>query len=311
MIHRFFFAILLSWTSSAFAEGGWVCTSHSECNPKSGASSKPANPSRGSRVQINPAAVPIENLFGIEALYYKSSFDFALVKGLGRVGAAISPSNNEETFFGPPSFELPESYATRKQNQDKYKSPKYTLATAMNLYHNGRMDITRIEVNVGVMVKYNQDTSAANLGGGVTGIVGPFTFGYSAYSDQTKYNYSAYGLAAKPVIKYQVETYSVGAFLSSLVVDYSTMKILTTETATVTVATASLFLRKLILIGSARTEQSSRPIYNEYSKSLENQETKNETFFGTQYRITPMFMAGVFYNYYLLKEISVGGMVFF
>ena len=103
--------------------GYWTGPSHSRSG--SGA------PTRGSEVRLNPAAVPLEKSLGVEAIYYDNSVDLALVKGLGRVGAALSPSNSEETFFGPPGIELPADLLDRKQHQRKFPAQKLTLATAL------------------------------------------------------------------------------------------------------------------------------------------------------------------------------------
>lgn len=262
-------------------------------------------------MNINPSAVPLEKGMGGEIIYYKSSFDFSLVKGLGRVGAAISPSNSEETFFGPPGLELPEDLETRKREANKYPSQKLTLATAFNIFNNKKKGIKRLEVNLGVMGKYNQKSSGTTGGGGLSGVAGPFTFGYSVYSDQTVIDYARYGLDRKETTQYLVETYSAGVFLSMLVLDYSVLRIVTTEIATVSMATASLLTRLGIFTGSLRTEDSVRPVYNYETQTLESQRVKKDIFFGAQFNITKSIMLGGFYNYYLLREISLGTTIFF
>lgn len=91
------------------------------------------NPSYGNQIRLNPSAVPTEEGFGLEGILYRGEVDISLAKGTGRVGAAISPSNSEETFFGPPGIELDDDMYQRKYAADKFASNKVTLATAVNL----------------------------------------------------------------------------------------------------------------------------------------------------------------------------------
>lgn len=278
-----------------------------------GSSSAPrgGNPSSGGRTRINPSAVPIEKGLGIETIMFKNEYDFSLVKGLGRVGAAISPSNSEETFFGPPGFELPEDYLVRKQKYEKFDSSKITLATAFGLYGNKKSGLKRFDLNLGVLGKYNSVTHAVTPGGGLSGVAGPFTFGYAVYSDETRLDYTRYGLTTKPIVRYLVETASAGMFLNYLVLDYSVLRLITTEVATVTVMTATLLLRKSVITVSSRTELSSRSAYNYATRSLETKKKKFETFLGAQFGVGKYLMLGAFYNYYTLHELSLGATIFF
>jgi hypothetical protein len=269
-------------------------------------------PTSGSRVQINPSAVPLDKALGIEAIIFDGTADLALVKGLGRVGAAISPSNSEETFFGPPGIELPDDYLKRKQNQSKYPSHKVTLATAFGLFANNRSGLNRFDLNFGVLGKYNKLTHAVTPGAGLSGVLGPLTFGYSVYRDQTQLNYAIYNdPQTKPVTDYLVETYSVGAYLNSVAVDYSILRMVSNDIATTSVLTGTLLIKKSITTVAVRRETSHRPSYNYSLQTLENNNNKNEAFFGFQYVIAKHFMIGGFYNYYVLHELSLGATLFF
>ena len=73
-----------------------------------------------------------------------------LVKGIGRVGAALSPSSIEDSFFGAPEVELPEDIVSRKQTQSKYSSQKLVLAFAFKLYDK-RSDTSHIITDLGLM----------------------------------------------------------------------------------------------------------------------------------------------------------------
>lgn len=283
------------------------------CGLSSGATSSAGGaPTRGSKIRINPSAVPLEKGLGLEFIYFDQSVDFALVQGLGRVGAAISPSNSEETFFGPPAIEISEAFLERKVGKHKLPAQKYTLATAIGLLTNKRAGLKRAELNLGVMGKYNILTKSVLPGGGISGVLGPFTFGYSAYKDQTLLDYEPYALELKQTVDSNVETYSIGAYLNSIAIDYSTLKETTTgQPAIITVLTGTLLLKRSLITASLRTEKSDRPAFDFATQELIVMETKQEAFFGAQFIIANSLMLGVFYNYYLLRELSFGATVFF
>ncbi|MEZ0392769.1 MAG: hypothetical protein ACAH59_11170 [Pseudobdellovibrionaceae bacterium] len=270
------------------------------------------NPTVGSQVRINPSAVPTANAFGLEGIFFKDSVDVSIVRGNGRVGAALSPTNSEETFFGPPTFEVPEDYALRKINADKYPNQKLTLAAAVDLKKRSGSGLGAVELKAGVMGRYNKLTHNVSPGVGLNGILGPLTFGGSIYSDETQLDYRTYGLLeTKPVVKYQVQTYNVGLFLNSLILDYSQLRMKTVDTSIVHIVTASLSYRRVILSASKRTEDSERPAYNYRTKLLEDERYKEEYFGGLQVQITKNFMVGALYNYYLLHEMSGSLTLFF
>src|SRR5690349_20682479 len=105
--------------------------------------SSPAYPSTSSSVSLNPAAVPTKKSLGLEVIYFKPSPDFALVTGTGRVGAALSPTSSEESFFGNPGFELPADYLQRHIEKKKFESKKIALATAVRLAGNKKSGLKR------------------------------------------------------------------------------------------------------------------------------------------------------------------------
>ncbi|MBN8541138.1 MAG: hypothetical protein J0L82_12175 [Deltaproteobacteria bacterium] len=283
------------------------------CGLSSGATSSAGGaPTRGSKIRINPSAVPLEKGLGLEFIYFDQSLDFALVQGLGRVGAAISPSNSEETFFGPPAIEITDAFLERKVGKHKLPAQKYTLATAVGLITNKRSGLKRAELNLGIMGKYNTITKSVLPGGGLSGVLGPFTFGYSAYKDQTLLDYAPYALDLKQTVDAHVETYSIGAFFNSIAIDYSSLKeVITDQPAIITVVTGTLLLKRSLLTVSFRTEKSDRPAFDFETQELKVQENKQETFFGAQFIMGNNLMLGAFYNYYLMREVSFGATVFF
>lgn len=316
-------SICIALVSDRARAAGWICNHADEyCGAIKGnrSTSTPAYPTTSSGFKLNPAAVPVEKGLGVETLMYKGQFDFALVKGLGRVGAAISPSNNEETFFGPPGFETTPDFVERKELEDKYASQKYTLAGAFNVLSNKKRGLSRIDINLGVIGKYNRQTGSAWPGGGISGIAGPFTFGYSVYKDEYKISFPEEMGISPSLLRYKVETSSVGIFLTNLAVDYSVLRLFPEDVtalsdpndpSVVSVLTASLIFSRGMLTVSQRTEESSRPVYDRETKQLLPDRKKTETFVSAQVSATDFLMIGAFYNYYLLNEVSLGATLFF
>ncbi len=237
-----------------------------------------------------------------------------MVQGLGWAGAAISPANSEETFFGPPSIEYSSDYLARNIASKKYESQKYTLASAFKLFDKSGSGLTRFNLSFGAMVKYNKYTARLTPGGGLTGSLGPLLFGLSYYLDETQLDAQLDPSLRPPAIRYSVQTYNVGFYLTSLVLNYSNLLMSpenSTSQSSVTVLMASLLTQKFIFNLAARTEDSTRPWYNAETLSLVTKQIKKGYFGGVQYRFAKSFMAGTFYNYYLLSEFSLTGTLFF
>src|SRR5262245_2124011 len=103
-------AFLLIFVLSPWAKAELCDHSKHFCGYAPGSSGKGGGaPTRGGKIRINPSAVPTEKGLGIEGIIFEG-VDLSLVKGMGRVGAGISPSASESTFFGPPALENPEDY---------------------------------------------------------------------------------------------------------------------------------------------------------------------------------------------------------
>lgn len=278
---------------------------------RGGGASATGAPTRGSKVRINPAAVPTEKGLGMESIIFDGA-DFALVKGFGRVGAGISPSNSEETFFGPPSIEYEADYIERKVDSKKYPSQKYSAATAVNLWNNKKSGIKKAELNLGLLGRYNKLTRAVRGGAGVNGALGPITFGTSRYADQSQYEDQLQNPVAKVTKNYYVNSLSVGLFLNSLALDYSLLRMQADSESTTTVITASLLLKRAMLTYAYRNENSDRPVWDKQTQMIDyTKKNKKESFYGLQFNVGKYLLLGAFYNYYLLREYSLGATFFF
>ncbi len=271
------------------------------------------NPSYGNQIRLNPSAVPTEEGFGLEGILYRGEVDISLAKGTGRVGAAISPSNSEETFFGPPGIELDEDMYQRKYAADKFASNKVTLATAVNLIKKGGGGLRSGSLNLGIMGKYNKLTKSTLPGAGLTATFGPFNFSTASYKDETLLVYPDFYFLPNQTVKYNVKTYSWGLSLSSLLLDQSTLQLFfddTDEKWTVHLTTISLMVKKMIITASKRREESTRAAYNFKTSQLDYLEVKEDVFGGLQIHATKNLMLGVLYNYYMLHETSITATIF-
>ena len=296
---------------AAFASNAaWICdTSDAVCGGSIGGRANTASaayPSHSSSISLNPSAVPLDQGFGVESIYYRDQYDFAIVKGLGRIGAAISPANNDETFFGPPGFEFPLDYQQRKMNRMKYPQQTFAFATAFNIFKNGKSDIKRLELNIGAVLRYNTVLRTLHPGTGLNAIAGPFTFGWSILQDEVVLTSNLSGFEEKTRSRFTVQTLSAGISLTNVALDYSVLQMSADQPSTVSVLTASLLLPRVITTVAARTETSDRPAYNFQTQMLEFKRVKQDYFGAVQYGIGSHVMIGLFYNLYLLHEVSAG-----
>ena len=277
----------------------------------SGSSSTPAYPSKSSSFKINPAAVPLDDGWGGEFLLF-DGVDAGLVKGNGRIGAGLSLSNGEETFFGPPGLEFNSDLLARKQDHKKYDPQNVAVAGAFNILSNKRSGLSRFQLNLGLIGKYNKLSEDLWPGAGLSGILGPLTFGYAVSEDQYVIDQGT-GPQNYLKFKYEVATTSVGVFLNSLAVDYSflNIKVDNSEVLTIQLLTGSVLLKRWIFTLAHRREDSSRPDYDYKAKSLKTEQIKREVFGGIQFSATKTLMVGVFHNYYLLRELAFGLTLFF
>jgi hypothetical protein len=310
----FAFCILIFWNSQSFAAGMGCYDGIANCDSSgSGSGGRSSSSSTtGGKVKINPAAVPTDTGFGVETITFKTSTDLGLVRGNGRIGAAISPTNSEETFFGPPGFSEFTDWVDRKTNKEKFPSQKTTLATAINIVDKKGSTLGTYNLKLGLMGRYNKLTHSVTPGVGLNGAFGPISFGGSVYDDQTQIDdYDVNGLPTAIDYKYQVRTHSIGLFLSALILDYSHLELNTDPIAFVDLYTASLFYRKFILTASRRIENSTMPAFNFETKSFEFKQIKEEVFGGVQYNFTKNILIGGLYNYYMLHEYSLTATLFF
>ncbi|OFZ74757.1 MAG: hypothetical protein A2451_08200, partial [Bdellovibrionales bacterium RIFOXYC2_FULL_39_8] len=215
-------------------------------------------PTSSSAFNSNPSALSMDKGFGLELLAAGGTFDFSAVSGTGRVGAGITTSMPENTFFGNTTSENPIDYATRIEDGEKFQSKKYNLAGAMNLY--GKKQNSVFNLNAGTMVVYNKDTKKSTFGGCGSVSLGPISFGMATLSDYWQH-YDIY-LPEQEIgdpVKYPILSTSWGLKLPFLAMDYTKLvnKVPDHE-FTVTIFTVGIYYKSWIFTYSKRTELSER-----------------------------------------------------
>ncbi|OUR99564.1 hypothetical protein A9Q84_00660 [Halobacteriovorax marinus] len=249
----------------------------------------------------SPASMASVKGFGVEAITW-DGFEFSFVTGNGKVGAGVSSSNSDDTFFGNTAKELTEDYEGRIQSDNgKYKSKKYTFATALSLYKTKKGFFS---INLGLIGKYVEETSNIHLGGGLGLSLGPLNLGYSRFKDEgTATTLDSNSL--RTATEFYVDSYSLGLNLPFITFDYTlfTNRISTVEK--VHIYSGGFFYRKFIFSYGRKLEISDRRKYDFENKAFYTYDRKWSSFAGVQYKFKKKWVAGLLSNYYLNQELSL------
>ena len=160
------------------------------------------------------------------------------------------------------------------------------------------------------------------------------SIGFSKYSDihyadfrnQDGFIYDQFGNATEVIYpntlafvvenRFNVTTSVVGLKFSNIALDY--MSIITEfvediydKDIRVDIYNLSYFYKKWILSYGRRFEQSFQEVYDPNKEEFIIQEDKSDSFLGAQYATNNGFLLGIFHNYYLFDEISLGLTYFF
>jgi len=279
------------------------------CNKRSYSRRSNASlPTEQSSYRLNPSSLSTNKGIGIETLVNDGDYQFGIVTGNGRVGAGIGPTTTEDTFFGNMPLEAVSDYMTRVAAGRKYKSNKYTLATALNLYGGGKSP-RPIKLNIGLIGRYVKDTSRIKTGGGVSLELGPINMGISKLKDEfyDKFSFNTY--------PYESQIFSVGLKLPYIAIDYSTVDNTLQDFEienTITLLSVTAFWRNFMFTWASRKESSYRPRYNFDTSTFDFEREKRWIFNGVQISLFKnKAVIGLFYNYYLLQDYTVGLTMFF
>ena len=190
-----------------------------------------------------------------------------------------------------------------------------------------------LKANLGVNFRNLPAITTSYLGGGISvSWSSIINFGYSEYQDAyvkdyrglTLQTYDEYGNPFNIYFDetktsfyewhYQVKNYVVGLNLNNWAIDYSwitTTNRENNEKYYIKILNTSLFYKKWMFSLGFRHEESPREKFDYKLKKMIQEKHKYDSFLGAQYAVGKHFIIGLFNNYYLLEETSLGLTYFF
>jgi hypothetical protein len=324
-MQKIFFLVLILFSSSSWAVSDLCdiidldsCTGVSKQQRRSSSSSLP---SPASSANLNPANVSYDRGIGVEAVYQPHNpVSFNLASGTGKLGGALISQSLENSFFGNRVVELKEVNLERFKERKQYESKKLSLALGGKLLRKKHLTL-----DVGVLLKRHSEIKRVNPGIGFSGRLGPLHLGASAYQDdlriefkdtvevETGIPYAITNNSEDYTEKFTVYTYSVGTRFKNLSVDMGVIKtkydFFDGKDSQVHLYSSSYIYKKTLFNFAIRNEIT--PALKIVGGELIEQHSQNEIFAGIQHSLSKHFIVGVNYNFYLLREISINGTVFF
>jgi hypothetical protein len=277
-------------------------------------------PSPSTVASQNPSAVSFDRGLGVEMIHQNhNALNFGLATGTGKVGGAFISNSLENSFFGNRVPELDEDFLKRNLEDKQYRPRKYSLALATKLLN--KKDYS---LNAGVLLKRHDEIKRVNPGFGISGHLGPFTFGASFYQDDLFIDFTnkvqeSTGIPYTYIYskgshreRYKVETYFVGTRIKALFLDAGVIKTqykFTDDNVKIALYSAALQYKYLLFNLAVRKELSPTP--GMLNKKLLYEEEKNETYVGVQASLNKYVIVGINYNYFLLRELSLSANLFF
>lgn len=277
-------------------------------------------PSPSTSALFNPATVSFDRGLGLEAIHQSGNpVIFNIATGTGKVGAALISTSMENTFFGNRVYELDDEFLRRKKEKKQYRTQKMSLAFAGKLFRK-----KRFALDAGVILKRHNEIKRVNPGMGISGRIGPITFGSSVYQDDffldlKGHNDPISGLPYSQTYgmntyqeRFTVVTYSVGTKIKDLSLDYgviSTKYKQDLDNTKVTLLSASYIKGDFMFNLAVRNENSPAPKF--VDNQLRYQPNKSEMYGGVQASLGRYLIVGLNYNYFLLDEFSAMATLFF
>ncbi len=317
--------LLLPWLSPAHAAQDLCeilnlsnCASVSRQSRRASAQTVP---STGAATAFNPANVSHDRGLGVEVIYPPGgSPSWGVATGTGKVGAALVGSQTENGFFGNRAVEPVPTYIERMEDEEQYVSKKLGVATGAGLWK-GRT----FGLDVGVMGRHNRETGKWHAGYGVSARLGPTSFGFSSYRDDMRLKF---GTLRNPSTgdsyasewegervyeeTYQVQTLFAGVRLGKLFLDVGQFQAhykFYDDEVTVRLFAAAYIHGKWLLNAAVRREDS--PQFKYEGGESRDEELRTAHYAGLQYSLGKRLVVGIHHNYYLLKELSFSGTLFF
>jgi hypothetical protein len=301
------FILLFFITSHAFSASRDICDildlqNCSGVSKQGRRSSALSLPSPSTSVLLNPANTSFNRGLGIEAIHQTGNpVIFNIATGTGKIGAALISTSMENTFFGNRVPESDEDFFRRKKDKKQYRTKKISLAFAGKLVRKRNLSL-----DAGIILKRHSEIKRVNPGAGLSGRLGPLTFGTSVYQDDFHLDLTGYQE------KFTVVTYSVGTKIKNLSLDYGVISTKYEQDSIdtkVTLTSASYIAGDFMFNLALRNENSPAPKF--VNGELRYQENKSDVYGGVQASLGRFLIVGVNYNYFLLEEVSTMAALFF
>lgn len=277
-------------------------------------------PGSATSASLNPATVSFDKGFGVEVIHLDGNpLQFSLAGGTGKVGAALISTSVENGFFGNRTVELDGVYGRRNDRKKIYRSEKLTLAGAFKLFRRKSFSL-----DLGLIAKRHSEIKKINPGAGLSASLGPLTLGASVYQDDFQLkltDFISYPIGTPYDLvftddtyeeRFTVTTYTAGLRFWACSIDGGILRTKYKEyrdPSTVQLIAASCIYRRFrAMIATRRDESNALKFVN---NELTDDEKQTSTFWGAQASVGKHFIFGVSYNYFLLREISLNGTVFF
>lgn len=277
-------------------------------------------PSPSTSASINPATVSFDRGLGVEVIHQSGNpLLFSVASGSGKFGGALISTNLENAFFGNRVVELDGVYFRRHENKKQYRSKKLTFAFGAKLVRKNKYGI-----DAGLLVKRHSEIGKINPGAGLSARVGPFSFGASIYQDDFKLLlteqvlYPIGGVYDLQVLiddyeeKFTVQTLSAGVRIKNVSIDGGLIKTkykFYEDDSVIRIISTSVNYRNYLFNLATRSETSSAAKFEDGILKLEKDQTSWYT--GVQVSAGKHLILGVSYNYFLLREFSLNGNLFF
>lgn len=330
--------LLLIFTSCARRSKPTICEylKLDNCNNSKRSLSRSSGaslPSVNSAAFNNPAAVSMARGVGVESIHYQGNAQLGIVTGTGRIGAAISNNPSDGTFFGNTPIESMNEYRLRFLDKSPLEQDKLALATAVNLF--GGKKKKGLQADLGLIYKRHTEKEKDYYGGGLILSYNKFiSIGFSQYDDvhykdfrnQEGIVVDQFGNGTNVIftndlynlidVEFTVTNTVFGLKFSNIALDYLLIRTTAKEEddfdpITIQIYNASYFYRQWIFSYGTRFEKSFTEVFDEELKQFITQEEKSDGFLGAQYATSNGFLLGIFHNYYLFDELSLGLTYFF
>ncbi len=279
-------------------------------------------PSVATASNFNPANISQDKGLGIETIYQSNNpLTFSFITGTGKIGGALISSTLENSFFGNRVPELGTNEINRRVAKERYKSNKLNTGFSFALFKNRTFG-----ADLGISAKYNQDTKRIHPGAGLSLRLGPANLGASVYRDDFKFKFgnilnpggtpysTIYG-SENYEEQFTIVNFTGGLRIRNLFLDAGMIqtkyKIEGDTPSKILIYSAAYTWDRFLFNLAYRSEDSAAPQFDYSKEDLVFKKKKNDFYGGIQYALNRFMILGVQYNYFLMKDVSFSGTVFF